>query len=214
MIKKNLPKNIAVFPLTNAVFFPKTVLPLNIFEDRYVQLINDSMKENRMFGMIQPKSKKSGKLDVYEVGCLGKITGFNETSDNRFIITLTGIIRFRIKKENQLDRKKLYRQFEVDYSDFLNDIDEKKDEVSINDKNSFIEKIKFFFEKINYPIRDNELRKLSMDQLISTVCMISPFSSEEKQKLIETVNIENKLKILDEIINFNIFEVEENKTVQ
>jgi uncharacterized protein len=214
MIKKNLPKSIAVFPLTNAVFFPKTVLPLNIFEDRYVQLINDTMKENRMFGMIQPKSKRGEKPDVYKVGCLGKITSFNETSDNRFIITLTGIIRFRIKKENELEKKKLYRQFEVDYSDFLDDLSEKKDEVSINDKNSFIEKIKFFFEKINYPIRDNELRKLSMDQLISTVCMISPFSSEEKQKLIETINIENKLKILDEIINFNIFEVEENKTVQ
>jgi len=214
MIKKNLPKNIAVLPLTNAVFFPKTVLPLNIFEDRYVQLINDTMKENRMFGMIQPKSKKSVKPDVYEVGCLGKITSFNEISDNRFIITLTGIIRFRIKKENELERKKLYRQFEVDYLDFLDDLSEKKDEISINDKNSFIEKIKFFFEKINYPIRDNELRKLGMDQLISTVCMISPFSSEEKQKLIETINIENKLKILDEIINFNIFEVEENKTVQ
>ena len=163
MIKKNLPKSIAVFPLTNAVFFPKTVLPLNIFEDRYVQLINDTMKENRMFGMIQPKSKRGEKPDVYKVGCLGKITSFNETSDNRFIITLTGIIRFRIKKENELEKKKLYRQFEVDYSDFLDDLTEKKDEISINDKNSFIEKIKFFFEKINYPIRDNALRKLSMD---------------------------------------------------
>ena len=214
MIKENLPKNISIFPLTNAVFFPKTILPLNIFEDRYIQLINDTMKENRMFGMVQPKAKKSEKPDLYKVGCLGKITSFNETSDNRFIITLTGIIRFRIKKEIELENKKPYRQFEVDYSDFLDDLIEKKDEISVNDKNNFIEKIKFFFEKINYPVRDNDLRKLNMDQLISTVCMISPFSSEEKQKLIETINLENKLKILDEIINFNIFEVEENKTVQ
>ena len=93
----NLPKKISVFPLSDVVFFPKTVLPLNIFEKRYIQLVNDCMKDQRLFGMIQPK-KTSSTQDVYEVGCLGKIINFNETNDGRFIINLSGIIRFRIIK--------------------------------------------------------------------------------------------------------------------
>ena len=121
MIKKNnIPNKIAVFPLSNAVFFPGTILPLNIFEDRYIQLVNDCMKENRMFGMIQPKNKMSKIPEVYNVGCLGKIVSFNETEDKRFIISLSGIIRFRIKSE--LKMEKLYRNFEVDYSEFLSDL--------------------------------------------------------------------------------------------
>ena len=117
---KELPKNISVFPLANAVFFPRTILPLNIFEDRYIQLVNDCMKGERMFGMVQPKNRKSKIPEVYEVGCLGKIVSFNETTDNRFIISLSGIIRFRIK--NELKKENLYRKFNVDYSEFLNDL--------------------------------------------------------------------------------------------
>ena len=134
-------------------------MPLNIFEDRYIQLINDSMKENRMFGMVQPKNKKSSLPEVYKIGCLGKIVSFNETKDKRFIISLSGIIRFKIKNE----------------------------------------------------IKEE---KLNLDQLINTVSMISPFSVEEKQKLIETIKIEDKIKILSEIISFNLIDFEENKTVQ
>ena len=98
MINK-LPNNIPIFPLSGAIFFPRTVLPLNIFEDRYIQLIKDCMKDKRMFGMVQPKTQFGKSPDVYKVGCLGKITNFNETEDNRIIINLSGIIRFRIKKE-------------------------------------------------------------------------------------------------------------------
>ena len=99
MIEKDLPRNIAIFPLSNAVFFPRTVLPLNIFEDRYIQLINDCMKEQRLFGMVQPKSQNKKIPEVYDVGCLGKIVSFNETQDNRFVISLSGLIRFKIEKE-------------------------------------------------------------------------------------------------------------------
>jgi uncharacterized protein len=212
MNKNNLPKKIAIFPLSNAIFFPGTVLPLNIFEDRYVQLIDDCMKSNRMFGMIQPK-KKIGELpEVYDIGCLGKIINFNETSDKRFIISLSGLVRFRIKKE--LKEKKLYRNFEVDYSEFLSDLDQKKDKTINYDKKALLNKINTFFKKIDYPIDYNELIKLNLDQLVSTVAMISPFSIEEKQKLIETVEIKDKAKILDEIISFNLADYQENKTVQ
>ena len=212
MKKNNFPKKIPIFPLSNAIFFPKTVLPLNIFEDRYIQLVNDCMKENKMFGMVQPKNKMDVQPEVYSIGCLGKIISFNETKDKRFIIGLSGLIRFRIKKEYK--KEKLYRCFEVDYSEFLHDIDEEKDQIVNYDKKTLLNKIKIFFQKIGYPIDYDELTKLNLDQLASTVAMISPFSIQEKQKLIETVKIEDKIKTLDEIISFNLFDDQDNKTVQ
>ena len=212
MKKENFPKKIPIFPLSSAIFFPRTILPLNIFEDRYIQLVNDSMKENRMFGMVQPKNRKSISPEVYKIGCLGKIVSFNETEDKRFIISLSGIIRFKIK--NEIKKEKLYRIFEVDYSEFLNDLEEEKNQIINFDKEDLLKKIKLFFQKINYPIDYNELIKLNLHQLVNTVSMISPFSVEEKQKLIETIKIEDKLKILSEVISFNLLDFEENKTVQ
>jgi uncharacterized protein len=212
MFKNNFPNKISIFPLSNAVFFPKTMLPLNIFEDRYIQLVKDCMKEEKMFGMVQPKYdlKNSKKPEVYKVGCLGKIVSFNETPDKRFIITLSGIIRFKIKEE--LENKKLYRKFNVDYSDFLDDLKNKN--LKTDSENNIFKKIKIFFEKANYPVEYNELIKLDFEQLINTVCMISPFSIKEKQRLIECVGINDKLKVLDEIISTNIFDLEEHKTIQ
>jgi uncharacterized protein len=212
MKKENLPNKIAVFPLSNAIFFPRTILPLNIFEDRYLQLVDDCMKGNRMFGMVQPRKSVGSSPEVYSVGCLGKIISFNETADKRFIITLLGVTRFKIKKEVQ--KEKLYRSFEVDYSEFSNDLEFKKDENFSSEKKNLLNKIKIFFEKINYPIKYNELSKLDLDELISNVSMISPFSIEEKQKLIETSKIDSKIKILNEIINFNLLDYQENKTIQ
>jgi len=145
MFINNLPDKIAVFPLSNAVFFPKTILPLNIFEKRYIQLVDDCMKDQRLFGMIQPKSKPSKKNEVYEVGCLGKVTSFNETQDKRYLISLTGIIRFRIDKE--LETKKLYREFKVDYSDFSNDLMDKVFNEQNSQVKNMLNKIKIYFEK-------------------------------------------------------------------
>ncbi len=211
MKKNDLPGDIAIFPLLNAIFFPNTILPLNVFEDRYIQLVNDCMKEKKLFGMIQPKIRSNIKTDVYQVGCLGKIINFTETNDKRFIINLSGIIRFRIKKE--LNSEKLYRKFNVDYSDFMYDLDINNNVVSC-DKSNLVKKIKIFFEKINYAVEFSALLKLNIDQLIHAICMIAPFSAEEKQKLIEVIKIEDKYKILNEIIDFNLFNVTENKTIQ
>ena len=212
MKKIDLPQEIAIFPLSHAIFFPKTILPLNIFEDRYIQLVSDCMKDGRMFGMIQPKIKSKNNQELYQVGCLGKIITFNETDNKRFMISLSGLIRFKIKKE--LNREKLYRKFIVDYSDFTADLQNKKNENINFDINTLLKKIKLFFEKINFQIKFNELVKLNFDQLINTVCMIAPFSVVEKQKLIETIKIDDKLKILDEIINFQLFDLQENLTIQ
>jgi len=196
-----LPKNISVFPLSDVVFFPKTVLPLNIFEKRYIQLVNDCMKDQRLFGMIQPK-KTSKDQDVYEVGCLGKIINFNETGDGRFLINLSGIIRFRIIKE--LDSSKLYRKFSVDYSDFLQDLKIEKNYTKYN-KRKFLKKISIFFKKKNYLININELEKQNFEQLINALCMVSPISLAEKQKLIETASNEEKIKLFENIIILLLF---------
>tara|TARA_B110000438_G_C15712257_1_gene605866 strand:- start:113 stop:751 length:639 start_codon:yes stop_codon:yes gene_type:complete len=212
MSKNNLPSEISVFPLSNAVFFPRTVLPLNIFEEKYIQLVNDSMRGERMFGMVQPKTRNNKSSEVYQIGCLGKIISFNETIDKRFVITLSGLIRFKIKKE--VNKNKLYRSFNVDYSEFLNDLNFEEKKLSNFNKSALLNKIKNFLNKINYPIDYKELAELNLDQLVSSVSMISPFSVEEKQKLVEAIDIEDKVKLLNEIINFNMFEQEENKTIQ
>ena len=211
-MNNKLPTKIAIFPLSNAIFFPKTILPLRIFEKRYIQLVSDRMKDDRLFGMIQPKTRMDSKPDVYKVGCLGKVTSFSETDDKRFIINLSGIIRFKIKEE--LNTDKLYREFEVDYSDFFDDLDEKKFKKNEYNVKNLIKKIKIFFNKKNYFIKFNELEKLNLDQLINTICMISPFTVEEKQKLVEAIEISKKIKILEKLVNFELANNFENRTIQ
>ena len=212
MFEPELPQKISVFPLSNAIFFPRTVLPLNIFEKRYIQMVSDSMKENKLFGMIQPKIKKNNNIELYKVGCLGKIISFNETKDNRFIIALSGITRFKILDE--VNNDKLYREFIVDNSEYTKDLKkigtiEKKDQ-----KNNLLKKVELLFNKMDCYVELKEFKKLSLDQLISTISMVSPFSIEEKQKLIETIEVEDKFKTLDDIINFNLLDTQNNKTIQ
>jgi hypothetical protein len=170
------------------------------------------MKEKKLFGMVQSKVNKDLKTDVYNIGCLGRIISFDETVDKRFIISLAGIIRFKIQEELETD--KLYREFNVDYTDFINDLNLEKNEYKKLENKSLIEKLKIFFHKKNYAIKFSELEKLDFDQMISTICMISPFSSEEKQKLIETTNIEEKIKALDEIVNFGLLDNFNTKIIQ
>ena len=210
MIVNKLPKKISIFPLANAVFFPKTILPLNIFEKRYIQLVNDCMKEQKLFGMVQPKPKSKSK--VYKVGCLGKIVNFTETGDQRYTISLEGINRFKIKEE--LVTNKLYRTFRVDYSDFENDFNLRKLEKKNYDTKDLLNNIKILFKKKNYLINWVELEKLNFNGFMNTMCMISPFSAEEKQKLIETIDEEEKLAVLEEIISFNLLSNLENNTIQ
>jgi len=208
----NFPKVIPVFPLTNVIFFPRTILPLNIFEKRYIQLINDCMKSQRLFGMVQPKSNINLKPAVYKVGCLGKIIKLNETEDKRFIIDLSGLIRFRIIEE--LATEKLYREFKVDYSDFTEDLNKNETCIEKVRESNLLKKIKLFFKKKNYLIESKKLEKLDFNELVNTMFMIFPFSIEEKQKLIETIKMEDKIKVFEEIIDFGLFDNLENKTIQ
>ena len=140
---KKFPKLIPVFPLSGVIYFPKTNLPLNIFEDRYLDLVNDCFRSDKLMGMVQ--SKRENSL-VYKVGCLGKISDYQETSDGRVLINLTGITRFEIMKE--VTNQKKYREFEVDYKKFSKDILDSEKITLVSDNLNFMEKVKKFFHKI------------------------------------------------------------------
>ena len=213
LINKDLPKKIPVFPLSNFIIFPKTTVPLNIFEPRYIQMIDDSMKGNRYIGMIQPK--KTGNLkkpDLHKIGCVGKITSFNETEDGRYLIVLNGVCRYETISEINSD--KLYRECEVNFEKFSNDLIEKNEQVKFSDLKQVFNDLKKLFEQQGYQINWNDLEKQNVRQTINTLSMASPFTLEEKQILLETNNLVDRKKRLEEILltytNFSFT----NKTIQ
>ena len=207
---KKFPKQIPVFPLSGVIYFPRTNLPLNIFEDRYLELVNDSFRNDKLMGMVQ--SKKENSL-VYKVGCLGKISDYQETSDGRVLINLTGITRFEITKEVANEKK--YREFEVDYKKFYKDLVVSDKTDNLYDKFNFMEKVKKFFEKNGLVINWKEFDKLDENQKINTLSMIAPISNEEKQKLLETVTLVDKTNTLLNIIEFYSYENSfEKETIQ
>ena len=208
-----LPKKISIFPLSNFIMFPGTTVPLNIFEPRYLQMVNDSMKNNRMIGMIQPK--KSGMLkkpDLYEVGCMGKITSFNETEDGRILIILNGVCRFKIISEIKTD--KLYRECNVEYTEFSDDMSQKSNEVNFNDLSLIMENMKKFFKKQGYIVNLKDLEKKDLNQTLNDLSMASPFSLEEKQILLESLNINIRKEKMEQILNNYIKDEFENTTLQ
>ena len=213
MINVDLPKKIPVFPLSNFIIFPKTTVPLNIFEPRYIQMIDDSMKSNRYIGMIQPK--KTGNLkkpDLHKIGCVGKITSFNETEDGRYLIVLNGVCRYETISEINSD--KLYRECEVNFEKFSDDLVENNEQVKFSDLKKVFNDLKKLFEQQGYQINWNDLKKQNVRQTINTLSMASPFTLEEKQILLETRNLADRKKKLEEILitytNFNFT----NKTIQ
>ena len=213
MKKEDLPNILPVFPLSNFIIFPKTTVPLNIFEPRYIEMIDNSMKTNRLIGMIQPK--KSGELkkpDLYKVGCAGKITSFNETDDGRYLIILNGICRFKIMDE--INNNNLYRECEVKYDDFSKDLSEKSEEIKFTDLNLIFKNLKNLFKKQGYEINWNEIEKQSLDQTINTLSMASPFSLEEKQVLLESKDLNIRKERLKEILNTYVVDNFNNKTIQ
>ena len=208
-----LPQTIPIFPLSNFIMFPGTTVPLNIFEPRYLQMINDSMKENRIIGMIQPK--KTGilkKPDLYEIGCIGKITSFNETEDGRILIILNGICRFKITSE--LQTEKLYRQFKVRYDNYSNDISKKSNEVNFSDLNTIMENMKKFFKKQGYIVNLKDLDNKDLTKTINDLSMASPFSLEEKQILLESIDINIRKEKMEQILNNYVKDEFENTTLQ
>ncbi len=213
MKKEDLPNILPVFPLSNFIIFPRTTVPLNIFEPRYIQMIDQSMQSNRIIGMVQPK--KTGELkkpDLHDVGCAGKITSFNETDDGRYLIILSGICRFKII--NEVDNSNLFRECDVKYDDFFNDLEEKPDEIKFSDLKLIFQNLKGLFKKQGYEINWKEIEKQSLDQTINTLSMASPFSLEEKQVLLESKDLNVRKEKLEEILNTYILDNYNNKTLQ
>ena len=215
MKKEDLPNTIPVFPLSNFIVFPKTTVPLNIFEPRYVEMINDSMKKNKFVGMIQPKSinnENSLTPSLHKIGCLGKITSFKETDDGRYLIDLKGIIRFKIVKE--IADNKPYRSCEINFDDYLNDLSEKKENLKFSDLELIFKDLRQLFEKRGFIINWKALEKQSLDETINALAMASPFSLEEKQVLLEAVNLDLRKNKIAEILSTYTFDEYNNTTLQ
>ena len=214
MKKEDLPNKIPVFPLTNFIIFPKTTVPLNIFEPRYIDMINDSMKSNKLIGMIQPKTSniKQIKPELHEVGCLGKITSFRETEDGRFLIEVKGLIRF--KKIAELDTENKYRVLEVNFKDFYQDLEDKKENLKFSDLELIFKDLKSLFEKRGFIINWKALEKQSLDETINALAMASPFSLEEKQVLLEAENLDRRKEKISQILSTYTFDNFDNTTIQ
>ena len=211
---KSLPNIIPVFPLSNFIIFPKTTVPLNIFEPRYLDMINDSMKSDKLIGMIQPKNSKDKNSipKLYEVGCLGKIISFRETEDGRYLIELKGKIRFQVLKEINTDNK--YRSVEVDYNYYLNDLNDNNEKLNFSDLELIFKDFKSLFEKRGFIVNWKALEKQSLNETINALAMASPFSLEEKQILLEAKNIDIRKNKVAEILKTYIFDNYENTTLQ
>ena len=204
---KFFPKLIPIFPLNGVIYFPKTNLPLNIFEQRYLNLFNDVFKKDKLMGMVQSK-KDDG--EIFKVGCLGKISDFQKNADGRIMVNLTGLSRFEVLEE--VENNKLYREFKVTYNKYNLDLEPTLEKINTI---SLMEKAKVFFRKNGLLINWKEFEKLNTNQKIDTLSMIAPITSEEKQKLLETILLRDKVITLEHIINFYLHEVDfNNQTIQ
>ncbi len=209
----DLPNKISVFPLNNFIIFPRTTVPLNIFEPRYIDMINDCMKSNKFLGVIQPKkSNYNNEPDLHEVGCLGKITNFTETEDGRYLIELRGVVRF--EKIKEINDQKKYRTLEVDYDRFTEDLSIKKEELKFTDLELIFKDLKSLFDKKGFIINWKALEKQSLDETINALAMASPFSSIEKQVLLESLNLNIRKDKISEILKTYALDIYENKTLQ
>ena len=212
MNEKNLPNTIPVFPLSNFIIFPRTAVPLNIFEPRYIEMINDSMNSNKLIGMIQPKNFKNDNPDLYEVGCLGKITHFKKSSENRYLIEIKGVIRFDLI--NEIKSNKNYRECKVDYKNYYDDLENKNEDLKFSDLELIFKDLKSLFERKGFIINWKGLEKQSLDETINALAMASPFTLEEKQVLLETKNLDKRKNKISEILKTYTFDQYNNTTLQ
>ncbi len=210
----NFPKTIPVFPLSNFIIFPKTTVPLNIFEPRYIDMVNDSMKSNKFIGMIQPKYNNIQKEipELYNIGCLGKITSFRETDDGRYLIELKGVTRFETIEEVETQKK--YRTFEVNFKKFNHDLKNNIEQLRFSDLELIFKDLRSLFEKKGFIINWKALEKQSLDETINALAMASPFSLEEKQILLEAESLEIRKNKIAEILTTYTHDIFNNTTLQ
>ncbi len=211
---QNFPNIIPLFPLSNFIIFPKSTVPLNIFEPRYIDMVDSAMNSNKFIGMIQPKKQNNNNKiqELHDIGCLGKIVSFNQTNDGRYLIELKGISRFRTIKEIKSFNK--YREYEVDFSDFSHDLDEKKEQIEFSDLELIFKDLKSLFEKKGFIINWKQLENQSLDETINALAMASPFSLEEKQILLEAKNLKIRKSKISQILKTYSYDNFDNTTIQ
>ena len=178
-------------------------------------MVNDCMKSNKLIGMVQPKFQKDkieNSIDLHQVGCLGKITSFSETEDGRFLIELKGLVRFKIINELKTNRK--YRECEISFDGYLDDLNDKKEGLKFTDLELIFKNLKTLFEKKGFVINWKELEKQSLDEIINALAMASPFTLEEKQALLEAKNLEMRKTKISQILTTYTFDQYNNNTIQ
>ena len=210
---ENLPNTIPVFPLSNFIIFPNVSVPLNIFESRYIKMVDDSMKTNKLIGMVQPKKNKlNSETSLHNIGCLGKISSFKETEDGRYLIELKGLIRFEIIKE--INNDKNYKECQINFSSFQEDLLDKNEKLKFSDLELIFKDLKNLFEKRGFVINWDSLKKQNLSEVINALAMGSPFTIEEKQILLEAKNLEVRKDKIAEILSTYTFDNYDNSTIQ
>ena len=203
---KNIPNNIPIFPLDNVLLLPFGKLPLNLFEERYINMVLDSLKSHRMIGVIQPKNNHN---ELFMMGCIGKITSYIETPDYRLVINLEGVCRFVLKDRNL--NAKGYYQANIDPSNYIDDLNELEPMV---DRQNLIQKYTNFFKMKKLEIDKDVLAETSNLQLLSTLAMLAPFNKIDKQAILESPNVKERINTINSILDLNTFQVVSNESNQ
>ena len=203
---KNIPSSIPIFPLENVLLLPFGKLPLNIFEERYINMVLDSLKSHKMIGIIQPKNNNN---DFFTMGCIGKITSYIETPDYRLVLNLEGVCRFVLNERNLTPKG--YYQANIDATGYLDDL---KSLEPMVDRNSLIKKYADFFKIKKLEIDKDVLAETSNLQLLSTLAMLAPFNKIDKQAILESPNIKERINTINSILDLNTFQVVTNNSNQ
>ena len=186
---ENFPKTIPIFPLSNCLLLPNGNLTLNIFEPRYINMTEDAISNNRLIGMIQPKKTNATKVELYNIGCLGKIIHFSELKDKNYLIELTGQSRYKIINNKLTDKG--YLTANVDYTEYHLDLSTNYQEVSSALMKDFLSSLKSYFNAENIKADWKIIEKAPSTLLIRSLAQSCPFNNEEKQMLLESKDINN-----------------------
>lgn len=195
--KALLPETAPIFPLSGVLLLPRGELPLNIFEPRYIAMIDAALAADRIIGMIQPlpnQSETDGKpLKLFPVGCAGRISRFSESGDGRYLVTLTGVCRFRLLEEEAVSTP--FRQCRVDYDAYLTDLEAGRGESEVN-RVGMIDMLRKFAEFTEFEIDWGSIHAAPSETLVNALAMMSPFGAHEKQTLLETMDLKSRAELL------------------
>ena len=197
--EQDLPSSVPIFPLDNVLLLPFGKLPLNIFEERYIQMTLDSLKSHRMIGIIQPKNNNN---ELFMVGCIGKISSYIETPDYRIVLNLEGVSRFVLENRNLTTKG--YYQGNVSYGDFVDDLNFLEPNI---DRSELIQKYTNYFKMKKLEIDKDVLSETSNLQLLSTLAMLAPFNKIDKQAILEAANLKERINTINSILDLNTFQV-------